>query len=186
MSAHTRRYKKTTDRKSRRFTDHGLELTHQFSSECGSDPWHRGDRSAKDLEEHVIASFLIGLAISSSIFRRFDVHLRSLEDMTGGPKLCLYRSSLGHLHTGGISLSRDPKPPSCQQSRDRPLTNSGCSVASINCETSASTVARYLAGPSLISFDNYRQLLLYRLSTYLLNSILKRSGVPMIFRNDIH
>lgn len=72
MSAHTRRYRKTTDRKSRRFTDHGLELTHQFSSECGSDPWHRGDRSAKDLEEHVIASFLIGLSVSFHYLQGFQ------------------------------------------------------------------------------------------------------------------
>ena len=54
-----------TDREGRRFTNHGLQLTHELDSEGGSDPWHRRNRPAEDLEENIVASLLVGLFVSS-------------------------------------------------------------------------------------------------------------------------
>jgi hypothetical protein len=53
-----------TDREGRRFTDHGLQLTHELDSEGGGDSWHRRNRPAEDLEERVVCSLLVGLSIS--------------------------------------------------------------------------------------------------------------------------
>ena len=186
MSAHTRRYRRSLTGRVEGLLIIGCSLPTSSVANVEVTLGIAGIDLRKIFRSMSLQAFSSGWLLALPSSGGFDVHLRSLEGMTGGQMPFQYRSSLGHLHTGGISLSRDPKPPSCQQSRDRPLTNSGCSVASINCETSASTVARYLAGPSLISFDNYHQLLLYRLSTYLLDSILERSRVPMIFGNDIH